>query len=45
MSFSSEPVDLDTLRATVTRQGALVRQLKADGAEPVRIKGTNYSLF
>lgn len=29
----SEPVvDLDTLRAAVTKQGALVRQLKADGA-------------
>ena len=29
-------VDLDTLRVEVTKQGALVRQLKKDNAEGVR---------
>jgi len=43
MSSSSEPQDLDALRATVTRQAGLVRQLKADGAEPVCILITFYS--
>lgn len=35
MSHASEAIDLDALRAAVTRQGALVRQLKKDGAEQV----------
>ena len=30
--LSMEPVDLDGLRASVVKQGGLVRQLKKDGA-------------
>lgn len=38
-SFSMEnnTVDLDALSASVTKQGAIVRQLKKDGADPQEI--------
>lgn len=36
-SSSSAPPDLDGLRAAVTAQGGLVRQLKKDGAEPAAL--------
>ena len=32
MAESKDAVDLDALRANVTRQGAAVRQMKKDGA-------------
>ena len=30
--FTMEPIDIDQLRANVTKQGGIVRQLKKDGA-------------
>lgn len=30
--FAMEPIDIDQLRASVTKQGGIVRQLKKDGA-------------
>lgn len=38
MSTSAAPVDIDGLRATVTRQGALVRELKQSGAAADAVK-------
>ena len=40
-----EPVDIDGLRASVAKQGGIVRQLKKDGAPQEEVTaGTNCSL-
>lgn len=45
MSTAIDVKDLDELRATVTRQGALVKQLKKDGAPQVRLTFASPVLF
>ena len=37
-----ETIDLDQLRASVTKQGGIVRQLKKDGASPEEVTAGTY---
>ena len=40
-----EPIDIDQLRANVTKQGGIVRQLKKDGASQEEVTAGKNALF
>ena len=40
--FTMEPIDIDQLRASVTKQGGIVRQLKKDGASQEEVTAGNF---